>query len=652
MPWYVRCSQVHRAVARMRTRISPRPGSGTENERTSSARGATSTPARIVAGTSTLIGAHCTGALRPWEGDHDRPQTAQRRSDAADPDRSLAAGRFSGFALGQLDLCATAAVRIGGPRGDVPRLRLAALRDTPRHQPADRRAVHVPELAVQPTSARRLPVVCRLASGCRSVFGAAGRAAPRWAVALALRDDHVSGVALRQHETARRDRKLHRAHQAAARPAARGHRRRHDLDQLPLAPGVGFARAVLHMHRPIRACRGAGANRLRRSGIERGPDEPAPAGRAARPHRSISLRYPAADVEHPLPHPAERDLPRRGGVPPRVFHRRPSDAHLRGGVVPDRVDALVGIDAGTTALKTGVVTLDGRLLALETEPYGLSQPEPDAAEQDGQAWWAALATTTRRALQRVGRHVQVVGVSIGGQAPTFIATDAEMRPTAPAVTWMDQRSVPVAEALYARLGHSVPVWGSWPAQAAWFSQHRPDALGRTRWFFGCPDYLTARLTRTPVMSLYVSQAEVDAGGLDTRLVPPQHDAGEVVGGVHTSAALETGLLEGTPVVSGFVDGVLGVLGSGARQPGDACMNGGTSGTFSTVCLPPLGYELLGVRVLGGGAINTSGKALDWFVQQIGPRGSAYEELLDETASVAAGADGLLFLPHLAGERSP
>ncbi len=320
--------------------------------------------------------------------------------------------------------------------------------------------------------------------------------------------------------------------------------------------------------------------------------------------------------------------------------------------MPDRIDALVGIDAGTTALKTGVVTLDGRLLALETEPYGLSQPEPDAAEQDGQAWWAALATTTRRALQRVGRHVQVVGVSIGGQAPTFIATDAEMRPTAPAVTWMDQRPVPVAEALYARLGHSVPVWGSWPAQAAWFSQHRPDALGRTRWFFGCPDYLTARLTRTPVMSLYVSQAEVDAGGLDTRLVPPQHDAGEVVGGVHTSAALETGLLEGTPVVSGFVDGVLGVLGSGARQPGDACMNGGTSGTFSTVCLPPLGYELLGVRVLGGGAINTSGKALDWFVQQIGPRGSAYEELLDETASVAAGADGLLFLPHLAGERSP
>jgi xylulokinase len=69
-------------------------------------------------------------------------------------------------------------------------------------------------------------------------------------------------------------------------------------------------------------------------------------------------------------------------------------------------------------------------------------------------------------------------------------------------------------------------------------------------------------------------------------------------------------------------------------------------------LPPLGYELLGVRVLGGGAINTSGKALDWFVHQIAPRGSTGEELLAEAAGVAAGSDGLLFLPHLAGERSP
>ena len=73
----------------------------------------------------------------------------------------------------------------------------------------------------------------------------------------------------------------------------------------------------------------------------------------------------------------------------------------------------------------GIVTLDGRLLALETAAYDLTQPEPDAAEQDGDAWWAALTSTTRRALERLGRDVHVIGVSIGGQAPTFIATVAK-----------------------------------------------------------------------------------------------------------------------------------------------------------------------------------------------------------------------------------
>jgi xylulokinase len=123
-------------------------------------------------------------------------------------------------------------------------------------------------------------------------------------------------------------------------------------------------------------------------------------------------------------------------------------------------------------------------------------------------------------------------------------------------------------------------------------------------------------------------------------------------------AAETHLPVGMPVVGGHVDGLLGVLGSGVRDPGDACMNCGTSGTFSTVCLPPLGYPMLGLQVAGS-ATNTSGRALDWFIQQIhsaplrdtvnsGAR--HYDALLAEAAAIPPGADGLLFMPHLAGER--
>jgi sugar (pentulose or hexulose) kinase len=154
------------------------------------------------------------------------------------------------------------------------------------------------------------------------------------------------------------------------------------------------------------------------------------------------------------------------------------------------------------------------------------------------------------------------------------------------------------------------------------------------------------------MAAYVTDDELDAAAIDRRLVPERVPPGQRIAGVQRSVADETGLPAGTPVVTGFVDGVLGVLGSGARRPGDACLNGGTSGTFSAVCEAPLGFPMLGLRIFGGGAANTSGKALDWFVSHIAAAGADYASLLDDLGSVAAGSAGLLFLPHLAGERSP
>jgi xylulokinase len=81
------------------------------------------------------------------------------------------------------------------------------------------------------------------------------------------------------------------------------------------------------------------------------------------------------------------------------------------------------------------------------------------------------------------------------------------------------------------------------------------------------------------------------------------------------------------------------------------MNSGTSGTFSVVTSPGVGYPVLGLWVQGA-ATNTSGKALDWFADGLATPGMSYAELLKEADSVPAGAGGLLFLPHLAGERAP
>ncbi len=314
-----------------------------------------------------------------------------------------------------------------------------------------------------------------------------------------------------------------------------------------------------------------------------------------------------------------------------------------------RQQAVLGLDVGTGSLKGGLFTLGGELLGLATQTYPFLTPEPGAMEQDPLDWWTALAAVSRQLLDRAA-PVELLAVAISGQAPTQVAVDDDLLPTHPAITWLDRRQAAEAERLYARLGQSVPTWGSWPAQVAWFAHERPAAMQRTRWLLGCPDYLVTRLTGEPVLFLTWSADELDAAGVDRRLLPPVRPPGNIVGSVTPAAAAATGLPAGTPVVAGFIDGVMGVLGSGAQRPGDACLNSGTSGTFSVLGPPGTGYAVLDMHIIGA-ATNTSGKALDWFAEHIAGEPSAYTRLIEEAAAVPAGARGLLFLPHLAGERA-
>ena len=144
----------------------------------------------------------------------------------------------------------------------------------------------------------------------------------------------------------------------------------------------------------------------------------------------------------------------------------------------------------------------------------------------------------------------------------------------------------------------MPVWGSWPAQAAWFAHQCPEALRRTRWLLGCPDYLTSRLICAPTALLSITESELAAAGLERQYFPDAWTPGAVIGSVGLSAAQDTHLSAGTPVVGGHVDGLLGVLGSGVQRPGDACVNCGTSATFTVVSKPPLGYPMFNLNVAG------------------------------------------------------
>jgi xylulokinase len=322
---------------------------------------------------------------------------------------------------------------------------------------------------------------------------------------------------------------------------------------------------------------------------------------------------------------------------------------------------VLGIDVGTTETKAGLVTLDGRLVALARAGHPLRLgPEPGVAEQDPEAWWSAVVTATRELLARWPGPVLAVGVD--GHGPTLTAVDATGRPTRPAITWLDTRSTPELEELSARSGLRGWALGVLPA-ALHVERHEPGVAAATRWYLNTWEFLALRLSGEAATTLVPGQPapgspDVLEAGIPAAKVPPPVPAGTRLGGVTPDAAAVTGLTAGTPVVSGMVDAFASFHGAGMLDPGDAMDAGGTAGGFGVYAARP--YEIPGAfctpaplpgRFIVGAAMAATGKALDWFRDDV-VGGPTTEALIAEAAAVPAGADGLVFLPYLAGERSP
>ncbi len=323
---------------------------------------------------------------------------------------------------------------------------------------------------------------------------------------------------------------------------------------------------------------------------------------------------------------------------------------------------VLAIDLGTTDAKTGLLTLDGQLAGLTRAGYPTSRSRHGMAEQDPEAWWTAVVGTTHRLLEGID-PARVVAICCVGQGPTLVATDGLGRATGPAVTWLDTRSSAEVEELAAMTGRFSWELGVLPA-ALHLERNDPAALGAARWYLNAWEAIACRMTGVAAESRLTGQLRADAGdvagsGLRVDRLPPVVAAGERLGGLLAGPAGELGLGPGTPVVAGMVDAYASFFGAGMLQAGDAVDTGGTSGGFAvyagralqvpgSFCAPA---PVPGLWVLGG-AMNATGKALDWFGSAVVDGSLSVEALLAEAALVPAGSDGLVFLPYLSGERSP
>lgn len=336
-------------------------------------------------------------------------------------------------------------------------------------------------------------------------------------------------------------------------------------------------------------------------------------------------------------------------------------------------------DLGTTGNKTNLFDIEGKLVASSFAGYETAYPHPAWAEQDPADWWQAVCDSTRELVaQAAVSPAEVAVISFSGQMMGALPVDKSGTPLRPSIIWADQRAVAEADLLaetcgaaeiYRRTGHRAGASYS-GAKILWIKNYQPDIYAQAHKFLQAKDYAAYRLagnfatdysdaSGTNLFDLGErcwSEDILEAMDIDGALLPEPHPSHTVIGEVTGGAAEETGLAPGTPVVIGGGDGACATVGAGAVDVGDAYNYIGSSSWISVVSRSPI-YDpqrrtftfvhLDPELYFPTGTMQAAGGSRDWLIRVL------KEEVSDSAiAEVGLGAQGLLFLPYLIGERSP
>lgn len=335
------------------------------------------------------------------------------------------------------------------------------------------------------------------------------------------------------------------------------------------------------------------------------------------------------------------------------------------------IPVVVGIDLGTTRTKVGILALDGAPLGMARAGHATDiDPVVGRAEQDPDQWWAGLGSATRQAIEnaavaldRTGDALDPIAICVVGHGPTLAAVDAVGRPVRPAITWLDSRARQEQAELEVATGLRGWALGVLPA-ARWLERQEPEAAARAAWYLNSWEALALRLSGRAATTLVpggsvVPRDAIASIELDTARLAPGAPSGTQLARLLPEAARHLGLAAGTPVVAGLNDAFASFHGARMLVAGDAIDVGGTAGGFGVYSERPIqvpgGFTtpapMPGLFSVGG-AMAATGAALDWLVADVLGGAVATGALIEEASRVEPGADGLVFLPYLAGERSP
>lgn len=354
---------------------------------------------------------------------------------------------------------------------------------------------------------------------------------------------------------------------------------------------------------------------------------------------------------------------------------------------------LIAHDLGTSGDKVTLFSAEGKLIGSTISAYDTHYFNDVWVEQNAEDWWQAVGRGTKLLLEQSGiRASEVAAVSFSGQMMGCLCVDSQGNPLRPSIIWADQRAVAQSAAIEEKIsqfdfyhitGHrNTPSYGV--QKLMWIKENQPEIYEKTAFVLNAKDYivykLTGRFCTDPsdansmacfdINTCTWSEEIIRCAGIDRDKLPEIVPSTYRVGGVTAEAAAFTGLAEGTAVVMGGGDGVVANVGCGSIVPGNTYCCLGTSAWVTTTSEKPIfdpemrtvtwAHAVPGLYAPNG-TMQYAGGSYSWLKNTIcteeiarglAERKSPFTYINQQIETSPIGANGVIFLPYLLGERAP
>jgi gluconokinase len=348
---------------------------------------------------------------------------------------------------------------------------------------------------------------------------------------------------------------------------------------------------------------------------------------------------------------------------------------------------IIGVDIGTSGTKAVAFTSGGEVIGNAYTSYNPLAGLAGHHELDPETLFSAVISCIEKVIQQTTFfNGNLAGISFSAAMHSLIAVDKNGAPLTKAITWADARSAsyaatlkntPAGADIYRYTG--TPVHPMSPlCKIMWMRDQWPDVFAAAHKFISIKEFIFYRLfeqylvdysiaSSTGLFNVYEKKwyaPALNAANISSNQLSHPVSTAHIVTGLKAAYASQLGIPSTTPFIIGASDGCLANLGSNATHPGDMAITIGTSGAVRMMATHPeydkkeriFNYILTDELYVSGGAINNGIVVLKWyaenFLQRIVATASDIEWFVQQAAQAPAGADGLIFLPYIMGERAP